>query len=540
MAMNVYSRRRLLKGALLAPAFPFSVGAQMHPPPEGMDRPSLDPNTLAQFVDPLPLGEPARSLRMRLAPGSAARRVPFYRLAMRQIEAKLHRDLPPTRLWSYGYSALSPILETRSGQGLWVEWANELPAGHFLPVDHSLHGAEPDKPQVRTVVHVHGARVPPESDGYPEAWFEPGRSLVCYYPNEQDAAMLWYHDHAMGINRLNVYAGLLGLFFIRDGFEDRLSLPSGKYEVPLLLCDRLLDRGGQLYYPVSGDPKAPWIPELFGNITLVNGKILPYLDVEPRPYRLRILNGSNARFYYLGLGGGLVFQQIGSDQGLLPAPVSRKELTLAPGERADVLVDFSAHPGRPLVLHSDTSALVQFRVSRVASAQAAPLPKALRPLDRIPEAAAVKTRRLTLNEYVDLKGNTVLMLLNATRWHMPVTEKPVLGSTEIWELVNLTGDTHPIHLHMVRFQVLDRRGFEPFTYETSKTLRYTGPLTPPSPDEMGWKDTVRAEAKAVTRIIVRFEGYTGRYVWHCHILEHEDNDMMRPYEVIAAPPQAQS
>lgn len=533
--MNVYSRRRLLQSALLAPALPFSVRAQMHSPPEMVDRPSLDPNTLARFVDPLPLGETARSLETRPVPGNATRQVPFYRLAMRQIEAKLHRDLKPTRLWSYGDSALSPILETRSGQGLLIEWANELPAEHFLPIDHSLHGAEPGKPPVRTVVHVHGAKVPPESDGYPEAWFESGRSRICYYPNEQDPAMLWYHDHAMGINRLNVYAGLLGLFFIRDGFEDGLSLPAGKYEVPLLLCDRLLDRGGQLYYPVSGDPKSPWIPEMFGNITLVNGKIFPYLDVEPRTYRLRILNGSNARFYYLSLGSGLVFQQIGSDQGLLPSPVSLKELALAPGERADLIIDFSAHSGQQLVLHSDTSALAQFRVSRLASGPAAPLLKALRPVERIPEAEAVKTRRLTLNEYVDLKGNMVLMLLNATRWHMPVTEKPVLGSTEIWELVNVTDDTHPIHLHMVRFQVLDRRGFEPFTYETAMTVRYTSPATPPSPNEMGWKDTVRAEAKAITRIIVRFEGYAGRYVWHCHILEHEDNDMMRPYDVIAAP-----
>lgn len=459
---------------------------------------------------------------------------------MREIRVPLHRDLKPTRLWTYGDSAFSPVLEARSGQALCVEWANELPREHFLPIDNTLHGAEASQPQVRTVVHVHGAKAPPESDGYPEAWFEPGRSQTCYYPNRQDSAMLWYHDHAMGINRLNVYAGLLGLFVIRDAVEDALNLPSGKYEVPLLLCDRMLDREGQLYYPVSGDPKSPWIPELFGDLTLVNGKIFPYLDVEPRLYRFRVVNGSNGRFFYLSLEDKIPFHQIGTDQGLLSAPVPLKLLTLAPGERADLLVDFSANAGRRLQLHSDSLALMQFRVGEAAppprDRQIATLPPALRPVRRTPESEAVKTRVLILNEYEDPKGNTILMLLNESRWHMPVTEKPVLNSTEIWELVNLTDDSHPIHLHMVRFQILDRRRFDAFAFESSRTVRYTGPVVPPDANEAGWKDTVRAEPKMITRIIVRFEGFPGRYVWHCHILEHEDNDMMRPYDVLPATP----
>lgn len=533
--MTFFSRRTLLKQTFLAPALRISLRAQMRHAAPATERPSLDPNSLTRFVDPLPLGETARSAGTRPIPGHSSARAPFYRIAMRQIEVKLHRDLKPTRLWSFGDSAFSPIFETRSGEGFFVEWANELPKEHFLPIDHSLHGAEENQPEVRAVVHVHGAKAPPESDGYPEAWFEPGRSQLCYYPNEQDAAMLWYHDHAMGINRLNVYAGLVGLLNIRDSFEDGLKLPSGKYEVPLLLCDRFLDRESQLYYPVSGDPKSPWTPEVFGNLTLVNGRLFPYLDVEARPYRFRMVNGSNARFYYLSLDSGLEFHQIGSDQGLLPAPVSLKLLTLAPGERADLIVDFSAHRGKHLVLHSDTAPLTQFRVSGAeTSGRSAPLPAVLRPVRRIPETEAVKTRLLTLNGYEDLKGNTILMLLNESRWHMPVTEKPVLGSTEIWELVNLTDDSHPIHLHMARFQILDRRRFEPFAFQTSRTVRYTGPVLPPDPNEAGWKDTVRAEPKMITRIIVRFDGFAGRYVWHCHILEHEDNDMMRPYDVIPA------
>jgi spore coat protein A, manganese oxidase len=162
------------------------------------------------------------------------------------------------------------------------------------------------------------------------------------------------------------------------------------------------------------------------------------------------------------------------------------------------------------------------------------LPKALRPVPRMAEAEAVKTRMLALGEINDLRGDSVTMLLNNTPWHAPITENPVLNSVEIWNLVNLTDDAHPIHLHLVRFQILDRRRFDTFAYQNRDTLRYTGAATSPEPHEAGWKDTVRADPGMITRIIVPFEGYAGRYVWHCHILEHEDNEMMRPYEVIAA------
>ncbi len=141
--------------------------------------------------------------------------------------------MKPTVLWGYAASSPGPTLETRSGHGLLVEWVNELPDKHFLPIDHSIHGAEAEKPEVRTVVHLHGGKTPPESDGYPDRWYVPGKSEICYYPNAQDAAMLWYHDHALGINRLNVFAGLLGGFIVRDDFEDALGLPQGKYEIPL-------------------------------------------------------------------------------------------------------------------------------------------------------------------------------------------------------------------------------------------------------------------------------------------------------------------
>ena len=497
-------------------------------------RTELNPNSLAQFVDPLPIPEIAKSSELRPSPSDPAVKLPYYRIPMRQFEGKIHRDLKPTRLWGYGASSPGPTFETRSGQGLLVEWANELPTSHFLPIDHSIHGAEADKPEVRTAVHLHGAKAPPESDGYPESWFVPGKSALCHYPNRQDAAMLWYHDHALGINRLNVFAGLMGVFLVRDEFEDALDLPRGKYEIPLVLFDRVFDLESQLNYPVSGDAKKPWTPDVFGDAILVNGKLFPYLEVEPRKYRFRVLNGSNARFLHLSLPAGVTVHQIGTDQGLLAAPVRLERVSLAPAERADLIVDFAGAGGNNLILKNDALTVVmQFRVARGAGDTKA-LPAKLRPVPRIEESSAAQTRMLTLVEVDDLVQRPMTMLLNNAHWSMPVTENPVLDSTEIWGLVNTTDDAHPIHLHLVRFQILDRRSFSVSTYWSTGQLKFTGPAIPPEASEAGWKDTVRADPGMVTRIIARFEGFPGRYVWHCHILEHEDNEMMRPFDVIAS------
>ena len=495
--------------------------------------PNLDTSKLEKFVDPLPIPSIAKSTALRPAPDHGGD-VPYYRFAMRELSVKLHRDIAPTRMWAYGGSVPGPTFETRSGKGLLVEWANELPLKHFLPIDHSLHGAEKGSPEGRGIVHLHGGKTPPEHDGYPEDWYVPGKSRTNYYPNQQDACTLWYHDHSMGINRLNIYAGMLGLHIIRDEVEDALHLPSGKYEVPLVVMDRDLRRGGQLSYPISGDPEKPWVPEAFGEAHLINGKIFPYLDVEPRKYRFRILNGANGRFYRFSISEGVEMQQIGSDQGLLAAPIALKHLQLAPGERGDIVVDFSRHRGAKLIFSSDSFILMQFRVGATAVTDDSQLPTVLRPVTRIAESSSVLTRRLTLDETESLVGESMGMLLNKTPWHDPITEKPKLGSTEIWEFVNLTDDTHPIHLHLVKFQILDRRPFDSFEYMTKGTLRFTGPALQPDANELGWKDTARANSKMLTRIIVPFEGYPGRYVWHCHLLEHEDNEMMRPYEIVTA------
>ncbi len=531
------TRREFLRKGGLVGATLVTLGAQ-HVVQVVQAPPALDPNTLARFVDPLPIPPIARTTGYRPCPTDPGRKVPLYRIEMKQFAAKLHRDLKPTRQWGYDASVPGPTIETRSGGGLLIEWVNALPRRHFLPIDHNLHGAEPGIPEVRTVVHVHGGKTPPDSDGYPESWIVPGQSALSYYPNNQDAATLWYHDHTVGINRLNIFAGLLGAFIVRDQVEANFNLPGGKYDIPLIIYDRMFDRNSQLYYPVSAKPASPWIPEFFGDTMLVNGKIFPYLEVEPRKYRFRLLNGANGRFFHLSLANRQSFHQIGTDGGLLPSPAELNNLMLAPAERADLVVDFAGHGGESITLKSDTFDLMQFRVLPGKTVDTSTLPAKLRPVPRIAESESVKTRMLTLMEQDDLVGNAMVMLLNGTRWSMPITEKPVIDTVEIWNLINLTDDTHPIHLHLVRFQILDRRRFDVFAYKTSRTLRYTGSAIPPEPGEAGWKDTVRANAGVVTRIIMRFEGYTGRYVWHCHLLEHEDNEMMRPFQVVATAQEA--
>src|SRR5271169_3224663 len=545
-ALGTTRRAFLAQGGLMTMALTMRrrVGyAMAHTAPPNF-RTQLNARSLAQFVDPLPLPEIMQPSGHRPSPNNPAVQLPYYRVAMRQFVNKVHRDLKPTRLWGYASSSPGPTFETRSGQGLLVEWVNELPETHFLPIDHTIHGAEADKPEVRTVVHLHGGKTPPESDGYPENWFVPGKSAICHYPNRQDATLLWYHDHALGINRLNVFAGLFGAFFVRDEFEDSLNLPRGKYEIPLALYDRIFDLEGQLNYPVAADdPKSPWVPEVFGDAILVNGKLFPYLEVEPRKYRFRVLNGANGRFFHLTLGsgqtpnapplGGRGFYQIGTDQGLLPAPVPLKLLSIAPGERADLIVDFSDNAGSSVLLKNDNLNVMQLRVATKGPRDESALPQTLRAVPKIAESSAVKSRMLTLVEIDDLIQRPVKMLLNNTHWSMPVTENPVLDSIEIWNLINTTDDAHPIHLHLVKFQILDRRAFSIADYWVKNEIKYLGAAVAPEPGEVGWKDTVRADPGMVTRIIIRFEGFTGRYVWHCHILEHEDNEMMRPFDVIA-------
>lgn len=452
---------------------------------------------------------------------------------MKEAMIRVHPALPPTRMWTYDGHFPGPTFDVERGERVAVEWVNALPPTHFLPVDETICGMHPGAASSRSVVHVHGGRTPAESDGYPDDWYLPGHSKTARYPNDQAATTLWYHDHAMGVARLNHYAGLMGVYRIHDPEEAALGLPDAERDIPLLLVDRYIAPDGGLYYPTSGIPGHPWTPEVRGNMILVNGRLAPYLDVAPGRYRFRLVNGSNQRFFRMGLAeaaGSAV--QIGSDQGLLAGPVAFNDRVLAPAERADIVVDFSAHAGQTLTLNNDDRPILQFRVADSGAPDESGAPVPTKRLSDIPRPAPERARRerlLSLDEFFHPSGQSMMMLLNNTRWYAEVSEDPILGTTEIWHLINTTEDTHPIHLHLVRFRVLDRRPFDIYRYRNEGRLRFYGPPRAPQPGEHGWKDTVQAHAGMVTRILVPFEGYPGRYVWHCHIWEHAANEMMRPY-----------
>jgi spore coat protein A len=526
---------------------------------------------LTRFVDALPIPD-------TLTTSAMLNGVPFYDVSMKRFEQKLHRDLRATTLWGYNGRYPGPMFDVRRGSPIAVKWENDLPGTHFLPIDPAIHGAEPPTPKVRTVVHLHGSKTMPESDGYPDAWFTNGFARtgpffvnrVYHYPNDQQATTLWYHDHAIGITRLNVYAGLSGMYLLRDDHEDSLGLPRGNYEIPLAIQDRFFNSDGSLLYPTvtpgDPDPRVPtiWIPEFFGDTVLVNGKVWPYLEVEPRKYRFRILNSSNARVYRMTLQEstatgrrlgrpGPAFQQIGSDGGLLPAPVTITQLLMAPAERLDVVIDFSAVSGKTYVLDNDAPApfpdgddvvppdVMMFRVNQSLRApDRSQVPPVLNSVPLIGPASSVKTRDLVLSELDSDAGSPIMAMINAAHWDDPVTENPKAGSIELWRIINTTGDAHPIHVHLVQFQILDRQPFDPTQYPP--TLVMTGPPSPPERNERpAWKDTVLSYPGTVTRIIAKYDlpagtqvrrGEKFRYVYHCHILEHEENEMMRPYDVV--------
>jgi spore coat protein A len=523
------NRRDLLKRAAL---YPLALRARLNDLAWNQTR-AINALQLEPFVDAMPVLRPLPQETPGASPGLGAGNHPHYRITMREIHAKMHRDLPPTRLWSYGPEVIGPLLEARAHEPLLIEWRNELPSRHFLPIDYSLHGSGHELPESRTVVHLHGGRTPASDDGYPTHWYPTGKSRVCSYPNQQGAAMLWYHDHAMGTSRLNLYAGMMGAYLLRDAHEDSLKLPSGEYELPMILYDRIFDHEGQLFYPVSANPDHPWMDEVAGDAMVVNGRVQPFHVVEPRRYRLRVLNAANGRFFRLGLSNGAQFVQIGADQGLLPESVTLALLQLAPGERADVIVDFGKMRGERVALTNGAFPMMQFRVGGTATEDQSQVPRTLLFSSRLREGDAARSRRMTLNEFKDPAGNAMVMLLNRTPWHRPVTEIAKLGSSELWSLINLTEDTHPIHLHHVRFQVVDRRPFDRDTYLLrNATLHFTGKAFAPNASESGWKDVVQCPPGMVTRIHISFAGYPGQYIWHCHVQEHEANDMMRPFAIV--------
>ncbi len=664
----------------------------------------LDPNTIRKYVDPLVI--PPVMPRTSKVKVRGGKNIDYYEIAVRQFQQQvLPAGFPPTTVWSYGsvhhpatFNFPAFTIEAKYNAPVRVKWINDLVDAngnylpHLLPVDQTLHWANPPGGMmhrdhhsidptpytgpVPIVTHVHGAHTSPESDGYPEAWYLPNAAnipdgyattgtyydinklssplgtqwgpghSVFEYPNNQKATTMWYHDHTLGLTRLNVYAGLAGFYILRGGPTDlggaalpgpapALGDPPGKryYEIPIAIQDRSFNDDGSLFYPdnraffeglspgqlqipfipdfacdpigggmagmggmtamsAMSDVSPIWVPEFFGNTIVVNGKTWPVLTVEPRRYRFRLLNGTDGRFLILKLVTGdptvrpgvpaLPFWQIGAEGGFLPAPVRLDQLLMAPAERADVIVDFTGVaegtevflinegpdepfgggvPGVdfPWADPATTGQIMKFVVGPLLSMDTSTPPASLVLPKFVPLGPADNVRQVTLNEedsaavrVSEVDGNIVLDCeggepfgptrallgtLNAdgtTRsllWMDPITENPVLNTTEVWEIYNFTMDAHPIHLHLVMFQVVDRQNLMSVDGMAMQPAMLDGPPIPPEPWETGFKDTVIAYPGQVTRVKAKFD-IPGLYVWHCHIIEHEDNEMMRPYRVV--------
>src|ERR1051326_5031601 len=610
---------------------------------------------------------------------------------------------------------LGGIIVGQKGTPIQITFRNNIPAGmHIIPNDLTIPGA--NLGNNRTSVHLHGGFVPWISDGGPFDWWDPdgnhGDSFLnnqvlnpsaaaneaeYYYPLDQSARFVWYHDHALGITRINAYAGIASGLLIRDNFEADLignsGLPdyieNGGREIPLIFQDKVFvstniatidptwsavssaTSPGSLWYAhvyerarwrltgnaVGGNPNNPAppdpsvVPEFFGDTMLVNGTVFPKVTVQARRYRLRMLNACNARFLNLQLyvadaspngitlnpatgipintpaacdpnnpGGGAVVLQIGTEGGFLPKPANiptnvpfnevqslKSSLIVAPAERPDILIDFSAYAGRSIILYNDapapfpdgvplndyfpgwnvgkatgnnpvnglppagfgpnTRVLMRFDVVTKTGVDpalkinsstdlSAGLDPAIVPFGSSVVPSGVPVRQLTLNETFDVFGR-LIQLLGTTvppgspsagfgrPYESPATETVKAGSTEVWEIFNTTADVHPMHFHLVNVQVINRTPVQsPSLGNTRGGVTFTGPAPPAEPNETGWKETVMHFPGTVTRLIMRFDlpsvpftvpasPRTGgnEYVWHCHILEHEEHDMMRPLVV---------
>jgi spore coat protein A, manganese oxidase len=527
---------------------------------------------LRKYLEPLPL--PGSGMVVATPSGANS-----YSFAQRQIARQLHPDLPPTPFWAYddgsglggqaGSFGMAVVAE--SGTPVTVNYTHELPATYpaWIPVDTRL---TPLGIEVRLMTHLHGGFVAADSDGNPAVTpngFGPGETQTVFYTNQlpqMPASLLWFHDHGLGTTRLDVFAGLAAAYILRDEVDtgeepNPIGIPGGAYEVPLVIQDRQFNPDGTFLYPRSDIAGATWIGEYFGDVMLVNGKVWPFLDVEPRMYRLRILNGCNARILSLDLGGPSLWQ-IGAEGGLWDTPVLVSQLVLAPAERADVLVDFSKFAGARLVLKNHNPkkpvstpapSLEQVMQVRVGHTVRQPGPRSIPaslPGRQANLPGPLRTRYITLNE-IDVDEPTWFLNLNGVHFaERPVTETPKAGTIEDWVYVNLTADTHPMHSHLVTFQVVGRTPFDAAAYDEANeptggggvpggidpSPYATGPMEPPDPSERGFKDTVKVNPGYFTTIRARYELPEGlttpqTYVHHCHIVEHEDNDMMRPYIV---------
>jgi spore coat protein A len=486
--MNV-SRRDVLRLAGLAGLAPFTSGCLNRRPEE----------KLLQSQIPLPRAfEVPLPIPRVIQPGGDG----VYQLNAETATASIIPGMN-TEIFGYNGTFPGPVFEARSGQKTVVRLRNDL----AVPV----------------VNHLHGGRTPPDSDGYPTDYVMPGATREYTYPNQQRAATLWYHDHRMDFTGPQVYRGLAGMYIIRDDEELKLPLPRGEKEIPLVICDRSFDFSGGFLYPsldrsLKGEMgvQPEYMGGVLGDVILVNGAPWPRLDVANTRYRFRILNGSNARRYELALdppSSHAAFLQIGSDGGFLPAPIRQRTLRMAPAERFDVIVDFAGYkPGSTVTLvnraaEGPQSQVMQFRVTRNERDDSS-VPAFLSAVPEPDRSSATVNRVFKFSYKRGMKSWTI----NGKDFDVNrIDASPKLNSTEIWQLES--DFSHPLHLHLVHFRVLSHSGR-------------------PGPWDSGWKDTIDLVAGQTANILVNFKGYEGRYVFHCHNLEHEDMSMMGNFQVV--------
>lgn len=557
----------------------------------------VGPRQLEKFVDELPDMPRLRGYGVTEGGALVAGNLT---IGMYDTSWKFHRDLPATRVFAYGTSKETatvpgPTIEAMRGVPTHVTWANHLPARHFLPWDPTLTTAvAPGGRGVPTVVHLHGGVQHSSSDGHSLAWFTSGLAATgprfspppYTYPNRQPPGNLWYHDHAMGLTRVNILAGLMGAYRVASPAEEGpMNLPRGEaFDRNLVLFDRdFRAADGALFMNRTGNNPGvhpQWNPEYFGAVVVVNGKAWPYLRVRRRRYRFRILNASNARFFRLSLSAGLRFVHVASDSVYLARPVATERFVVAPSEIADVVVDFAeSAAGAAVVLSDDapapypgdpgekaeTIAVMKFVVEGAAEdPDTSTVPATLMPHYPRPDAREAATaRHITMYEYTRAGTDEPTHLyLNARSYMDPVTETPKEGTSEVWEVINLTDDNHPLHVHLAVFAVLEQRSLRRVD-EFRDCMKRRNDARACGVDrdlaggrrhvvprqERGWKNVFKVRPSAVTRILVRFKPLTDAaspeesrfpfdvttgpgYVYHCHILDHEDNEMMRPMKIV--------
>ncbi|KAL8463568.1 hypothetical protein ACS0TY_034282 [Phlomoides rotata] len=538
----------------------------------------ISPSQLQMFVDELPNIPRINGFHLRNGVPHPGR----LRIGMFPKKWKFHRDLPPTPVFAYGTSQKAatvpgPTIEALHGISTDINWENYLPSKHILPWDPTIPTAIPHtKKGIPTVVHLHGGIDEPQSDGYSTAWFtsrfrETGPSWTkktYHYHNLQHPGTLWYHDHAMGLTRVNLLAGLVGAYIIRQPEIERpLQLP--ELDLPLVVFDRSFNRDGSIYMNATGNNPSihpQWQPEYFGDAIIVNGKAWPYMIVQRRRHRFRIINASNARFFKFRFENGLEFIAMGSDSSYNDKPIWVKELLLAPSEIVDVVVDFSKARSDSIILSNDApypypagdpvnganGKVMKFIIKKDGVLDKSKIPTRLIKYTPPNVSSASITRYISLYEYTSDTDEPVHLYINGLPYEAPATETPKVGSTEIWYVINLTEDNHPLHVHLGLFvaleqtELVDLEKFKKCMLKVNDAMKCgvgkyaRGKKIEVAAHEKGWKNVYKMMPGYVTKIVVKFsyihsnESYPfdatadPGYVYHCHILDHEDNAMMRP------------